>query len=49
MDDGRIDVFTDNVESYTCAEKESAVALPVFIVSLFSITSTHGASLMFPD
>jgi hypothetical protein len=49
MGDGRINVSTDHGESYTCAKKESAVALPVFIVRLMCITSTNRASLMFPE
>jgi hypothetical protein len=51
MDDIRIDVCTDHGVSYTCAERErereSAVALRMFIVMLFYITSTHKASLKF--
>jgi len=49
MDDGGIDVSTDHGDRYTCAHKENAVALPVFIVRLLCITSTHRASLMFPN
>ena len=51
MDGGRIDVYTDYGESYTCAkrERESAVASPMFIVRLLCITSTHRARVMFPD
>jgi hypothetical protein len=49
VDDGRIDVSTYHCESYTCAEKESAVTLLMFIVRLYYITSTHSASLMFPN
>jgi hypothetical protein len=41
MDGGRIGVTTDNGESYTCAEKESAVALLMFIIRLCFVTSTH--------
>jgi len=51
MDGGRINVYTDHGESYKCAEKERerVFALPVFIVKLLYITSTHTASLMFPN
>ena len=49
MDEGRIDVSTDHGESYKCAKKEKAVAFPMLIVRLCYITSTHRASLMFPD
>ena len=49
MDDARINISTDHGDSYTCAEKESAVASPVFIVRLLCVTSTHRESLMFPD
>jgi len=34
MDGGRIDVSTDHGESYTCAEKDSAVAVRMFTVRL---------------
>jgi len=47
MDGGRIDVSTDHGESYTCAHKDSAVALTVFIVRLLCITSTPRGSPMF--
>ena len=30
LDDGRIDVSTDHVKSYTCAHKESAAAVLLF-------------------
>jgi len=40
MDDSRIDVSTDHGERYTCAHKESAAGVPVFIVRWFCITST---------
>jgi hypothetical protein len=49
MDDGRIDVSTDDGESYTREKKDSAVVLPVFIMRLLCITSTHRTSLMFRD
>jgi hypothetical protein len=49
MDGGGIDVSTHHGGRYTCAEKDSAFALPVFIVRLLFITSRHRASLMFPD
>ena len=49
MDDGLINVSTDHGESYTYAQKETAVALPVFIVRLSYVTSTHTAIPMFPD
>jgi hypothetical protein len=54
MDDGRINVSTNHGENYTCAERERererecAVALPVFLVRLCCVTSTHRASLPFP-
>jgi len=48
MDDGRIDVSTNHSEGYACEDRESAVALTMFIVMLF-ITSTHRTSLMFLD
>jgi hypothetical protein len=41
MDDGRINTSSDHGDSYTCAEKEISVALLMFIVRLFCITSTH--------
>ena len=41
MDGGRIVVSTDHGESYLCADKESAFAVPVFAVRLYCITSTH--------
>jgi hypothetical protein len=47
--DGRIDVYTDHGESYTCAEDEIPVALPMFIARLLCIISTDTASVMFPD
>jgi len=34
---------------YMQGERESAVAFPMYIVMLLYITSTHRASLMFPD
>jgi hypothetical protein len=49
MDDGLNNVSADHGESYTCAQKESAVALPVFIFRLLCITCTLRTSLMFPD
>jgi len=49
VDDGRINVYTDIGERYTCAKDETAVAFPVFIVRLLCITYTHRASLMFPN
>ena len=47
MDVGRIDVSTDHGESYTCAEKESAVTLPMFIVRLLLITPTQSETRCF--
>jgi len=41
MDGFRIDGSTDHGKNYTCAEKESAFAVPVFAVRLYCITSTH--------
>jgi hypothetical protein len=35
MDDGLINISTGHGGIYTCAQKETAVALPVFIVRLF--------------
>jgi hypothetical protein len=49
VDDGRNNVSNDHGKRYTCAQKESAVALPVFIVRLLCLTCTKRSSLMFPD
>jgi len=42
-------MFLPIMERATNVQRDSAVALPVFIVRLLYITSTHRASLMFPD
>jgi hypothetical protein len=49
MDDVRSIISVDNGQSYTCAEDESAVALPLFIDRLLCVTSAHRGSLMFPE
>jgi hypothetical protein len=46
--DGRINISTDRAESYTCAEKQSAFAVPVYIVRLCCLTATHRVNLPLP-